>query len=165
MLVQPVQTIYFLFFLTQTELYATILTVAEEQKYVFACKSSVRSATSLPCRALFLEVDKMQTGIKAIETQYKGYRFRSRLEARWAVFFDELGIEWEYESEGYELSNGERYLPDFYFPNLFKPKEVHHNAGFEEHIKKLEYDPQFINKYKNACLAARSARFEFDERK
>ena len=26
--------------------------------------------------------------IKAIETYYKGYRFRSRLEARWAVFFD-----------------------------------------------------------------------------
>ena len=26
--------------------------------------------------------------IKPIETHYKGYRFRSRLEARWAVFFD-----------------------------------------------------------------------------
>lgn len=43
--------------------------------------------------------------IKAIETSYKGYRFRSRLEARWAVFFDALGIEWEYEKEGYELPN------------------------------------------------------------
>ena len=30
--------------------------------------------------------------IKAIETYYKGYRFRSRLEARWAVFFDAAGI-------------------------------------------------------------------------
>ena len=30
--------------------------------------------------------------IAAIETKYKGYRFRSRLEARWAVFFDALGI-------------------------------------------------------------------------
>lgn len=27
--------------------------------------------------------------IKAIDTIYKGYKFRSRLEARWAVFFDE----------------------------------------------------------------------------
>jgi hypothetical protein len=26
--------------------------------------------------------------IKAIETRYKGYRFRSRLEARWAVRFE-----------------------------------------------------------------------------
>lgn len=25
------------------------------------------------------------TAIKAIETKYKGYRFRSRLEARWAA--------------------------------------------------------------------------------
>lgn len=29
----------------------------------------------------------MAENIKAIETEYKGYRFRSRLEARWAVFF------------------------------------------------------------------------------
>jgi len=51
--------------------------------------------------------------MKAIETKYKGYRFRSRLEARWAVFFDALGISWEYETEGFELSTGEYYLPDF----------------------------------------------------
>jgi hypothetical protein len=51
--------------------------------------------------------------IKAIETVYKGYRFRSRLEARWAVFFDSLGVEWAYEPEGFETSNGYRYLPDF----------------------------------------------------
>lgn len=53
--------------------------------------------------------------IKAIETEYKGYRFRSRLEARWAVFFDSVGIEWQYEVEGYELDDL-RYLPDFYLP-------------------------------------------------
>lgn len=51
--------------------------------------------------------------MKAIETQYKGYRFRSRLEARWAVFFDRLGIKWDYELEGFELPDGTRYLPDF----------------------------------------------------
>jgi hypothetical protein len=52
--------------------------------------------------------------IKAIETRYKGYRFRSRLEARWAVFFDALGIKWEYEKQTYELMDGRGYLPDFY---------------------------------------------------
>lgn len=51
--------------------------------------------------------------IKTIETQYKGYRFRSRLEARWAVFLDAIGWRWEYEPEGFELSDGTRYLPDF----------------------------------------------------
>lgn len=50
--------------------------------------------------------------IKAIETRYAGCRFRSRLEARWAVFFDTLGIEWQYEPEGFELPSG-WYLPDF----------------------------------------------------
>lgn len=51
--------------------------------------------------------------MKAIQTEYKGHRFRSRLEARWAVFFDACGISWEYESEGYDLGNGLYYLPDF----------------------------------------------------
>lgn len=51
--------------------------------------------------------------IKAIQTRYKGYHFRSRLEARWAVFFDALGLEWEYEPEGFDL-DGVWYLPDFY---------------------------------------------------
>ncbi|KAK1177908.1 hypothetical protein B7755_006885 [Streptomyces sp. NBS 14/10] len=50
--------------------------------------------------------------VKAKETSYQGYRFRSRLEARWAVFFDTLGVRWEYEPEGYVL-DGKSYLPDF----------------------------------------------------
>lgn len=54
--------------------------------------------------------------IKAIETSYAGCRFRSRLEARWAVFFDHLAIRWEYEPQGYELPSG-RYLPDFWLPD------------------------------------------------
>jgi hypothetical protein len=54
--------------------------------------------------------------LKAIETQYKGYRFRSRLEARWAVFFDAMGIDWQYETEGYEIEGHGYYLPDFYLP-------------------------------------------------
>ena len=57
--------------------------------------------------------------VKAIETFYKGYHFRSRLEARWAVFFDTLGIPWKYEDEGFEKEvHGEtvRYLPDFFLP-------------------------------------------------
>lgn len=51
--------------------------------------------------------------IKPIETEYNGYKFRSRLEARWAVFFDAIEIPYEYEPEGYELKSG-WYLPDFY---------------------------------------------------
>jgi hypothetical protein len=55
---------------------------------------------------------------KPIETRYKGYRFRSRLEARWAVFFDALGLNYQYEPEGFNLNNWTaggkyNYLPDF----------------------------------------------------
>jgi hypothetical protein len=55
--------------------------------------------------------------IKPIETRYKGFLFRSRLEARYAVLFDALGIKWDYEPEGFDL-NGEWYLPDFWLPEF-----------------------------------------------
>jgi hypothetical protein len=71
---------------------------------------------------------------RAIETEYKGHLFRSRLEARWAVFFDECEINWKYETEGYEtwtykqeehqgqsaefVDKVYRYLPDFYLPEI-----------------------------------------------
>ncbi len=54
--------------------------------------------------------------IKAIETRFAGCRFRSRLEARWAVFFDHCDIPWQYEVEGWRLDTllGRiQYLPDF----------------------------------------------------
>lgn len=57
--------------------------------------------------------------IKAIETWYNNYHFRSRLEARWAVFFDTLGVEYRYEMEGYRSEDWKySYLPDFYLPQL-----------------------------------------------
>jgi hypothetical protein len=53
--------------------------------------------------------------VKVIETEWNGYKFRSRLEARWAVFFDNVGIEYRYEPEGFDI-DGIWYLPDFYLP-------------------------------------------------
>lgn len=76
--------------------------------------------------------------IKAIETRYKGYRFRSRLEARWAVFFDALGIKWEYEKEGFKLSTGERYLPDFWLPDDCIWVEVKGEDPGDEYREMLE---------------------------
>jgi hypothetical protein len=78
--------------------------------------------------------------IKAIETTYKGYRFRSRLEARWAVFFDVAGVEWEYEPEGFELPGGARYLPDFFIKgnHQYGPwVEIKGAAPTETEIEKL----------------------------
>ena len=70
--------------------------------------------------------------IKPINTVYNGYRFRSRLEARWAVYFDLLHVKYEYESEGYVLENGITYLPDFYLPDVkafFEVKPYHMETG------------------------------------
>lgn len=74
--------------------------------------------------------------IKAIETRYKGYRFRSRLEARWAVFFDELGFDWEYEKEGFDLGSGIKYLPDFYIKNCNAWIEIKGGEANDSEIEK-----------------------------
>lgn len=62
--------------------------------------------------------------IKPIETLYKGYRFRSRLEARWAVFFDAIVVRWEYEKQGFELGEQGCYLPDFWIEDWRKWVEI-----------------------------------------
>lgn len=56
--------------------------------------------------------------ITAIPTRYKGYTCRSRTEARWCVFWDAMQIRFEFEPEGLQMENGERYLPDFYLPDF-----------------------------------------------
>jgi hypothetical protein len=56
--------------------------------------------------------------LQAIETRYKGYLMRSRLEAKYGVFFDTLNIDWEYEINGFNLHEAGYYLPDFWLPKL-----------------------------------------------
>lgn len=80
--------------------------------------------------------------IKPIETRYNGCHFRSRTEARWAVYFDTIGIKYEYEKEGYDLGELGWYLPDFWLPEYQMFVEV---KG--DQFKAEEYD-------KCACLVA-----------
>lgn len=83
--------------------------------------------------------------MKAIETRIYGCRFRSRLEARWAVFFTSLDLRWEYEPEGFEI-DGEPYLPDFRVwtpqrkPMWFeiKPEHIQSDGKFEKFKAALE---------------------------
>lgn len=83
--------------------------------------------------------------LKAIETVYNGYRFRSRLEARWAVFFDEMGIAYKYEPEGYDLGNGNWYLPDFWLPHSL-PAFAKDGWGFWAEIKPAQASQDELNK-------------------
>lgn len=49
---------------------------------------------------------------------YNGIEFRSKLESKTAQALDNIGIAYEYEPEGYKLSNGMWYRPDFYLPDV-----------------------------------------------
>lgn len=84
---------------------------------------------------------KPQFKIKAIETKYDSYRFRSRLEARWAVFFNTLNISYIYEMEGFVLE-GTPYLPDFFLPQ--------HDCFVE--IKGVEPTDDELRKARLLCL-------------
>ena len=44
---------------------------------------------------------------------YYAKEIPNTLEARWAVIFDNLGIKYDYEVEGYDIGYGISYLPDF----------------------------------------------------
>lgn len=76
--------------------------------------------------------------IAPIPTCWQGYHFRSRLEARWAVFFTFLEIEFHYEPEGVQLSDGVRYLPDFFLPVIKHWAEVKPVAFTPEERRKAE---------------------------
>lgn len=101
-------------------------------------------------------MNHQRTSIKAIDTEYAGHLFRSRLEARWAVFFDYLisktrlyrsppNFTWEYEPEGFELPGGQRYLPDFRLNNRLggsrwievKPRHIKNDPKFDLFSKAL----------------------------
>ena len=48
---------------------------------------------------------------------YNGIEFRSKLESKTAQALDNIGIRYEYEPDGYKLTNGMWYRPDFYLPD------------------------------------------------
>lgn len=75
--------------------------------------------------------------IAAIPTEYRGRIYRSRLEARWAAFFDRLGLRHEYEP--FDLG---AWSPDFLLPDINTLVEV----------KPLtEFDPDVWAKMVRAC--------------
>jgi hypothetical protein len=81
-------------------------------------------------------MSKKSQKVKPIETVYNGYKFRSRLEARWAVFMDVMGWPYEYEPEGYDLGDAGYYLPDFWIPiNPAENATGHEGAGYFIEVK------------------------------
>jgi hypothetical protein len=65
-----------------------------------------------------------------INTEYLGFKFRSRLEARVAKFFHCANIEFGYEIEGFSLPSG-YYLPDFWLPGMSLRGEEYRGCWLE----------------------------------
>lgn len=84
--------------------------------------------------------------MKVIETFYQGYKFRSRLEARWARYFDFMGFEYLYEHEGFDLDEYGWYLPDFYLPHVNMWAEVKPAAFSNKELDKLKALVMFTQK-------------------
>ena len=56
--------------------------------------------------------------LQAQKDWYNGIEFRSKLESKTAQALDNIGIMYEYEPEGYKLTNGMWYRPDFWLPDV-----------------------------------------------
>lgn len=81
----------------------------------------------------------MYEKIPAKRCIYKGIVFHSKLEARWAIIFDTLGLDWVYEPGIYKREWGDElieYKPDFYFPKYRIYAEV---KPTDEALKKDGY--------------------------
>lgn len=55
--------------------------------------------------------------MNVIPTFYNGIEYRSKTEARWAVFLNDVGVKSQYEPECFILPGGYKYMPDFYIPD------------------------------------------------
>lgn len=75
---------------------------------------------------------------RPIQTTYASTRFRSRLEATWAAFFDRLKWRWEYEPIDLE-----GYIPDFVVtfpagPLLVEVKPDFYRHELKRHVAKIQ---------------------------
>lgn len=92
--------------------------------------------------------------MKAIQTTYNEIEFRSRLEARWAIFFDEIGVAHTYEP--HDIGKG--YVPDFFLHDIFFPSQ--HSLAIAE-IKPLPPNEQYLNFLKSVRRPGESDFFVF----
>jgi hypothetical protein len=91
----------------------------------------------------FTDIPNGGRPVKAIETRYAGCRFRSRLEARHAVFMDHLEIDWEFEPQGFHTPAG-GYLPDFYLPLTDLYVEIKGAYPSERDLAKCQHIPNLV---------------------
>lgn len=97
---------------------------------------------------------RKRQSIEPKPTQYGNTLFRSRLEARWAVFLDFCGnvLNWEYEPREFKLPNGWTYTPDFKVVFSGKPSLYLEVKPYQPHDNYLNNLVRFINRHKFRLL-------------
>lgn len=90
-----------------------------------------------PLHVSNLVPEVLKTHGMVIPTVYNGIQYRSRLEARWAVFFDTLNLQFDYEPEGFDFGDV-KYLPDFWFPDLGFYVEIKPDEPTEAEFRKAQ---------------------------
>jgi len=84
-------------------------------------------------------------------TIYNGYCFRSRLEAKWAKFFEYCNVPYEYESKTFELRDGSSYTPDFYLPSMNCWLEIKPTYPSEEERVKAQLLTEILQPNAEGC--------------
>lgn len=92
--------------------------------------------------------------MEAIETFYNGYRFRSRLEARWAVFMSTMFVPFQYEAEGFRHGT-QQYLPDFWLPDIRAWVEV--KPRIDQRLRLSAKEHAKVVAFQQGLAAAKSA--------
>lgn len=84
--------------------------------------------------------------VMVLPSEYGGVRYRARDEARWAIFFDRLGINHLYEPQGF-VTDGTPYLPDFFLVPSRTPRLL------VEVKWSFDADPEGVQKLRNLIAA------------
>lgn len=84
--------------------------------------------------------ERQMNKLKVLPQSYRGHIYRSKIEAKWAVFFTLLKIPYEYEPNAFDIGDGEAYIPDFFLPDQNAYVEV---KGSRPDI----YDPEGLRRW------------------
>ena len=98
--------------------------------------------------------------LKPIPTRHRGVLMRSKLEAKVAAAMDRVGIDWEYEAQGYDL-DGVWYLPDFWCPKIRTFVEVK-GVMDADSIRKIDLLAQKANGLRGNSISGMSERLWSD---
>jgi len=83
----------------------------------------------------------MESSLNVIPVVYNGISFRSKIEAKNALVWDDLGIRWIYEPKRLKVAENTIYIPDFDLPDF----------SFFVEIKGFEFDQKQDRKVRLAC--------------